>query len=1147
VAARPDPRAVLTIHMKHVYLPATALAFLANCAGGAAPSAAQTQKLAEAQALLADDKPDDALRITDELLHDQPDWRDARLCSAKGFVALSKIDRKNLPKELVLQDAATAYERALAIDDKDADSWVALAQVRYELGLYESARTAAEQAMKLFEEQKKKPAAMAPAVLIGARCDLQELRAARKAELDEGKKDSHGVVQPKPETMQLGTAALQKLQPILSIEPAEAFGMAAEIYRLLGHTEEALAMLERGIRTAPEANDLHVAFQNLYVAFDQRRALVGAYGRLVRERPTVPILLWYRGRAQVLLADQVRHKGDFATAIADYQHAADSYGEYRAMVPAHAASAAQWLAICELSMARVACDAGEIDDAQKHLIAAEQDSPLTTTYEGGDPQKPALLDSFNSHYCAVVGAIGRALSNGADALPKTLAFYESILQRQPGKWAFAYNNAALPARDLGVQLVRDVEAKTPEERQAAMTRAMELWEKSYKWYEQAVALTPDDPRIANDCGLMLIYHLNRDFDRARALFDSAIKNGQAQLDALPKDAPDDQRNFLEEAVGDAWQNIAVLMVRHQHRPFAEVKPFLERAVALHPKQEREAAYMLAHEGKEPEHAAPGGQGGQSSQGGQGGQGDATVQKAKALAEQKAKDGDLDGALTVLDQAVRDHKELKTSAAFMLLRGDYTLRYARAAAAERRKGTDLLFEDAVATLKKAVELDGASAPPRQLLAEAYCDKGDAELAAKTASDLLLHLQSQGGGAAADLDAAHVVRARAAAAVVQEQGDKADKQLLADGRASFRFLDQKQKLDAEQYKSWSAMESRAGAVAEAVGVFARQLAKKPDDQALLGAVVDTAAAAGQSAAAVDALKARDDAVGVWFLGRARYSAAADLRTAGKNDEALAELGRARECFDKSMAKNKEFAVSCRQWIAMCLGKMGNIALSNSRDFDAEKWLLESVRLQPDRIGEDLGLQETTKRGVMLLADKSVRAQDLAHAESIFRAAAGAASGDLDLLNNAGLFARDYGVELARTGKDKDSKAMFEQSYQCYQRAHQLTPTDVRIANDTALIAIHYLDRDWDQSRQTLEAAIQEGDKQLPAIPADQPQQRRNLDEAIGDCWENLALWHLKHSKDAAAAKQAAQHSLEHAPPERGGARRLLEQADKQLQGK
>src|SRR5262245_57189594 len=145
-------RAVLTINMKHVYLPATALAFLANCAGGAAPTAAQTQKLAQAQALLADDKPDDALRITDELLHDQPEWRDARLCSAKGFVALSKIDRKNLPKELVLQDAATAYERALAIDDKDADSWVALAQVRYELGLYESARTAAEQAMKLFEE-----------------------------------------------------------------------------------------------------------------------------------------------------------------------------------------------------------------------------------------------------------------------------------------------------------------------------------------------------------------------------------------------------------------------------------------------------------------------------------------------------------------------------------------------------------------------------------------------------------------------------------------------------------------------------------------------------------------------------------------------------------------------------------------------------------------------------------------------------------------------------------------------------------------------------------------------------------------------------------------------------------------------------------
>ena len=66
---------------------------------------------------------------------------------------------------------------------------------------------------------------------------------------------------------------------------------------------------------------------------------------------------------------------------------------------------------------------------------------------------------------------------------------------------------------------------------------MQLWERSYAHYQKAVELSPDDARIVNDCGLMLIYHLNRDFDRARALFDRAIAVGQAQLDALPREEP----------------------------------------------------------------------------------------------------------------------------------------------------------------------------------------------------------------------------------------------------------------------------------------------------------------------------------------------------------------------------------------------------------------------------------------------------------------------------------------------------------------------------------------------------------------------------------------------------------------------------------
>ena len=56
------------------------------------------------------------------------------------------------------------------------------------------------------------------------------------------------------------------------------------------------------------------------------------------------------------------------------------------------------------------------------------------------------------------------------------------------------------------------------------------------------------------------------------------------------------------------------------------------------------------------------------------------------------------------------------------------------------------------------------------------------------------------------------------------------------------------------------------------------------------------------------------------------------------------------------------------------------------------------------------------------------------------------------------------------------------------------------------------------------------------------------AVGDCYENLALWHLKHSKDAAAAKAAAKKSQDYYPGgRRPGARRHLREAERLLQGK
>jgi len=701
--------------------------------------------------------------------------------------------------------------------------------------------------------------------------------------------------------------------------------------------------------------------------------------------------------------------------------------------------------------------------------------------------------------------------------------------------------------------------KSEDERKQAQARAMELWERSYRYYEEAVKLSPEDPRIVNDAGLMLIYHLDRDFDRAKELFERAIAVGQPQLDALPADASRDERNNLEEAVGDAWQNLAVLAARHQNKPFEEYKAFCEKAVQYYPYRQREAARMLRANEKESSPAQDGTTG-KENEGGPRWDGwtdaDFLLQdpaadkfaKLKAEVETRVKDGDLDGALSALDASA---KELGNHAPFQALRGEVNLQYARKARDAGRKGVEFLFADAVAALKKAVELDSEPVAPRLMLAEALYDNGDVADAARTCTSLLTHMQSLGGGRPEELKALHLLRAQAAsrAFVAAKNERKEAPDLLQDTRNSMRYLEQEKALTPELRKTWATTEQWAGATVEAVNIHARAAKADPADGDAVASLVDTATAAGQSKLAVDALADRTDPFSLWYLGRAHYAHSLELRNEGKNEDAVAAVDRAMAAFEKSMSGNRDFADSCQQWLAMCLGKKGNLAFWMERLDDAEKWLVESTRLRPDRINEDLGLQETTKLGILRVADKFYRANDLGRVERIYRDTSNAANADLDLLNNSGLFSRDWGNVLESRGKKDEAMEMYEQSYKAYSRANQLDPSNVRLRNDRALILIYHLEREWDTAKELVDSAIADGDKQLKENPPSEPQEKQNLAEAVGDCYENLALWHLKHSGDLAAAKAAAEASRNYHPGQRrpGAMRHLRTVEERQKQGK
>ena len=322
-------------------------------------------------------------------------------------------------------------------------------------------------------------------------------------------------------------------------------------------------------------------------------------------------------------------------------------------------------------------------------------------------------------------------------------------------------------------------------------------------------------------------------------------------------------------------------------------------------------------------------------------------------------------------------------------------------------------------------------------------------------------------------------------------------------------------------------------------ARPQAAVPDEERVLQDLVEQAAAQKQLPRALAELEPRHDALGLWFQGRVRYLMAESEPPA----QALATLDTALACFESSQQKNPAYADTCEQWLAMCLGKKGNIAFGMGDLPNAEAWLLDATRLRPDRIRADLGGGETVKLGLLRVGDKYMR--NFAKTEAFFRAAVAAAEPDVDLLNNAAVYARDRGVQLEKAGQHEDSTRMLERSHSTYLRAVALDPRSVRLRNDCALVAIYYLERDWDEARALLEGAIADGEKQLHDSPPTDARELQDLDEALGDCYENLALWHLKHGQDAAAARTAARASLEHYPLEkRAGAQRHLEAAERLL---
>ena len=125
--------------------------------------------------------------------------------------------------------------------------------------------------------------------------------------------------------------------------------------------------------------------------------------------------------------------------------------------------------------------------------------------------------------------------------------------------------------------------------------ARELMERSWLAYQDAARIAPEDVRIVNDAGLVLVYYLHRHLDLAEGFFRRCIELGEGQVrdmeaklqaeTAAGADVSELESSLyqLREAWGDAHQNLGALEFVHRNDSAAAI-PLLERSVEIGPER-----------------------------------------------------------------------------------------------------------------------------------------------------------------------------------------------------------------------------------------------------------------------------------------------------------------------------------------------------------------------------------------------------------------------------------------------------------------------------------------------------------------------------------------------------------------------------------
>lgn len=442
--------------------------------------------------------------------------------------------------DVMFNDAEWAYGKALELDGEDIEARRGVVYSRRMLGDFTGAWDACVPALARGESQAL-PAWDEELGRVGLALVIEAVQAAAPLP-----------AAAVPAENALGRAIEQGSQP--------ASIALADLLAWQGRGAEGREILIEALMRNPHQADAVGRLQNLTPGDAQ----VVAWERIADANPNTPVVQWRQGEALWNLHWLHRQNRNWFGAHDALDQAEGLFLAAQAGEASFASSCADWLHLVRTAHGWVYWSQSLVDDAADAFLAALE----------ADPDRLELEPVAESLRLGIYSVEGHYFSQ--NRLDKARTFHRRLFDtfQDNSDWT---NNYAFACREVGIALAQQDEADN----------AQMVWQESWRAYSRTVELAPDDVRLVNDRALIAVYYLAGDehHELAEQELHRATRLGQEQLAQLAEDVPERERRLLDEAVGDAWENLAYLdVVRRQRLDRAE--GFLAEAVKHYPFESR---------------------------------------------------------------------------------------------------------------------------------------------------------------------------------------------------------------------------------------------------------------------------------------------------------------------------------------------------------------------------------------------------------------------------------------------------------------------------------------------------------------------------------------------------------------------------------